>query len=63
MSSAENAATFGLQEFGWTLLGGLQRPKSRGHIRLTGPDPTDPVQVEANMLSHPDDLKAAMVGV
>jgi choline dehydrogenase len=63
MSSAENAARFMLPEFGWTLLGGLERPKSRGHIRLTGPDPTDPVQIEANMLSHPDDLKAAMAGV
>jgi choline dehydrogenase len=63
MSSAENAARFKLPEFGWTLLGGLERPKSRGHIRLTGPDPTDPVQIEANMLSHPDDLKAAMAGV
>jgi choline dehydrogenase len=63
MSSPENVARFKLPEFGWTLLGGLERPKSRGHIRLTGPDPTDPVQIEANMLSHPDDLKAAMAGV
>ncbi len=63
LSSAENAARFKLPEFGWSLLGGLERPKSRGHIRLTGPDPTDPVQIEANMLSHPDDLKAAMAGV
>jgi choline dehydrogenase len=39
------------------------RPKSRGRIRLTGPDPTDPVQIEAKMLSHPDDLKAALAGV
>jgi choline dehydrogenase len=63
LASAETAARFMLPEFGWTLLGGLVRPKSRGHIRLTGPDPTDAVQIEANMLSHPDDLKAAMAGV
>jgi choline dehydrogenase len=63
LSSAETAARFDVPEFGWTLLGGVVRPKSRGHIRLTGPDPTDPVQIEANMLSHPDDLKAAMAGV
>jgi choline dehydrogenase len=63
LSSAETAARFGLPEFGWTLLGGVVRPKSRGHIHLTGPDPTDPVQIDANMLSHPDDLKAAMAGV
>ena len=36
------------------------RPKSRGRIRLTGPNPEDPVQIEANTLSHPDDLKAAI---
>jgi choline dehydrogenase len=30
MSSAENAARFKVPEFGWTLLGGLERPKSRG---------------------------------
>jgi choline dehydrogenase len=39
------------------------RPKSRGRICLTGPDPSDLVQIEANMLSHPDDLKAAIAGV
>jgi choline dehydrogenase len=48
---------------GWTLCAGVVRPKSRGRIRLTGPDPTDPVQIEANMLSHPDDLNAAIAGV
>jgi choline dehydrogenase len=63
LSSAETAARFTLPEFGWTLFGGVVRPKSRGHICLTGPDPTDPVQIEANMLSHPDDLKAAIAGV
>jgi choline dehydrogenase len=63
LSSAENAARFGLPEFGWGWGVGLVRPKSRGHIRLTGPDPLDPVQIQANMLSHPDDLKAAIAGV
>jgi choline dehydrogenase len=63
MSSPENTARFALPEFGWTLAVGVVRPKSRGQIRLTGPDPTDPVQIEANMLSDPDDLKAAMAGV
>jgi len=62
-SSAETAARFDLPEFGWALLAGVVRPKSRGHISLTGPDPTDPVQIQANMLSHPDDLKAAITAV
>jgi choline dehydrogenase len=48
---------------GWTLCAGVVRPKSRGRIRLTGPDPTDPVQIEANMLAYPDDLKAAIAGM
>ena len=39
------------------------RPKSRGRIRLTGPDPHDPVHIEANTLSHPDDMKAAVACV
>jgi choline dehydrogenase len=62
-STAETAARFDLPEFGWTLLAGVVRPKSRGHICLTGPDPADAVQIQPNMLSHPDDLKAAIAGV
>jgi choline dehydrogenase len=62
-SSAENAARFGLPAAGWTLFGAVTRPKSRGHLRLTGPSPLDPIQIEANTLSHPDDLKAAIACV
>jgi len=36
------------------------QPKSRGRIRLTGPNPLDPLQIHDNILSHPDDMKAAM---
>ena len=57
--SAETAAKFTPPQASWTLYGGVVRPKSRGRIRLTGPNPHDPVQIEANTLSHPDDLKAA----
>src|SRR3984893_11142240 len=63
MSTPETAARFNVPEFGWTLACGVVRPKSRGHVCLTGPDPADPVQIDANMLSHPDDLKAAIAGV
>jgi len=52
-----------MPEFGWTWGGSVVRPKSRGHIALTGPDPSDPVQIEANTLSHPDDLRAAIAAV
>ena len=63
MSSPENATRFTLPEFGWTLAGGVVQPKSRGQIRLTGRDPTDPVQIEANILSDPDDMTAAIASV
>ena len=62
-SSAETIARFGLPASGWTMFGGIVRPKSRGHLRLTGPNPLDPVEIEANFLSHPDDLKAAIACV
>lgn len=47
----------------WALLPGLVRPKSRGSVRLTGPDPSDPVAIDANVLSHPDDLTALVRSV
>jgi choline dehydrogenase len=62
-TSAENAARFGMPEAGWTLFSGVVQPKSRGVVRLTGPGPLDPVEVDAAMLSHPDDVKAAIAGV
>jgi choline dehydrogenase len=63
LCSAETAARFNPPGTSWTLFGGLVRPKSRGQIRLTGSNPHDPVQIEANTLSHPDDLKAAVACV
>ena len=62
-ASAENAARFGMPAAGWTLFGAVAQPNSRGQIRLTGPNPLDPVQIEANVLSHPDDLKTAIACV
>ena len=47
----------------WSLLPGLVRPQSRGEVRLTGPDPRGPVAINANVLSHPDDLTALMHSV
>ncbi|GAY19259.1 GMC family oxidoreductase [Mycobacterium sp. shizuoka-1] len=62
-SSAENIARFGLPEHGWTLFAGVVRPKSRGHLSLRSADPLDPIDIHANMLSHPDDVKAAVAAV
>ena len=47
----------------WSIVPGLVRLKSRGRIYLTGPDPTDPVDIDAQTFSEPADLKAAMLGV
>src|SRR3979411_1656884 len=51
-------AKFNPPENSWTFVPGIVRPKSRGHIRLTGPSPLDPVELTANHLGSPDDLKA-----
>jgi choline dehydrogenase len=61
--TAETAAKFNPPPASWTLFGCVVGPKSRGHIRLTGPDPDDPVQIEANTLADPDDRKAAIACV
>jgi choline dehydrogenase len=47
----------------WSMFVGVVRPNSRGRIRLTGPNPADPVQIETNMMSHSDDLKTAIAAV
>src|SRR5215469_6458318 len=61
--SAGDAEKFGLPARGWALIGNVVQPKSRGRIRLTGSDPADPVQIEANYLGDPDDRKAAFACV
>src|SRR5262249_10706622 len=61
--SAEDAAKFGFPARGWALIGNVVQPRSRGRIRLAGPEPADPVQIEANYLCDPDDRKAAFACV
>src|SRR5215470_11860659 len=61
--SAGDAAKLGLPARGWALIGNVVQPKSRGRIRLSGSDPADPVQIEANYLGDPDDRKAAFACV
>jgi len=46
LCSVETSAKFNPPAASWTLYGGVVRPKSRGQIRLTGPSPTDPIQIE-----------------
>jgi choline dehydrogenase len=63
LSSPQNEERFELPASGWTFFAGVVRPKSQGCIRLTGPNPQDPLHIEANYLCHPDDLKAAIACV
>ena len=63
MCSAETAAQFSPPAGSWTLFAGLVRPKSRGRLRLTGANHGDPIEIEANTLAHPDDMKAAIACV
>ena len=63
ITTPEASAKFNLPANCWSILPGLARPKSRGQITLTGAGPNDPVRIEANALSHPDDLAALVRGV
>jgi choline dehydrogenase len=36
---------------------GLQRPRSRGHVRLTTADPNVPVKIHLNFVDHPEDMR------
>jgi choline dehydrogenase len=48
---------------GWTMFAGLALPKSRGRVRLRNAEPLATPRIEANMLSHPDDVKTAIACV
>jgi choline dehydrogenase len=58
----ENAARFKPAATCWSLAVGM-RPKSRGIIHLTGPDPRDPLRIDANYLGEPQDLEDLIAGL
>ena len=60
LTTPQTEVLYGPTRAGWTLFGGLAQPTSRGRVTLTGPDPHDPVRIEANMLSEPEDMRAAV---
>jgi len=60
--SPENAVRFKPQAASWSLAVGM-RPRSRGAIHPTGPDPADPVTVDANYLDDPQDLSDLKAGL
>ncbi len=50
-------------EHGWTIFNGLAQPKSRGRLRLSGPNINDPILIDPNSLSEPEDMAAALAAV
>ncbi len=50
-------------ENGFTLQGGLVRPHSRGQVRLTGPEPSDPISVDLGALQDRRDVDALVASV
>jgi choline dehydrogenase len=48
---------------GFTLLGGMVRPLSRGTLRLTGRAPDDPVALDPNVLACEADLESLVAAV
>lgn len=44
---------------GWSLFAGLAT-EGRGELHLTGPQPSDPLRIETNFMSGPDDVRAAL---
>jgi choline dehydrogenase len=50
-------------ENGFTLMGGMVRPVSRGSLKLTGPTPEDPIALDPNILACESDLESLVVAV
>ena len=51
-------ASFHAPRDAWRIFPALVRPQSRGFLRLTGPNPSDPIEIQSNAMQHPDDMKA-----
>nr|WP_205633586.1 GMC oxidoreductase [Labilithrix luteola] len=58
----ENEPQFRPPASAWSLAIGM-RPASRGAIHLTGPNASDPLEIQANYLADPRDLKDLMTGI
>ena len=52
-----------LTNYGVSIHACILRPKSRGQITLRSSKPSDPPKIQANMLSHPDDMRDMINGV
>ncbi|SDA24837.1 GMC family oxidoreductase [Sphingomonas sp. NFR15] len=57
---SERSAARGVPEHGWTMFAGLAQPHSRGRLRLRSDDPAAALRIDANMMSDPADMTAAL---
>lgn len=48
---------------GFSMLGGLVRPASRGDLRLSGPNADDPIMIDLGALSEQEDVDALVASV
>jgi choline dehydrogenase len=55
---SQETAHFNPPPASWSISPGLVRPASRGRLHLTGAHPSDRIDIDANLLSDPADLKA-----
>ncbi|AGF73768.1 GMC family oxidoreductase [Corynebacterium halotolerans] len=50
-------------ENGFTLMGGIVRPASRGSVTLSGPNPEDPINIDLGTLSAEEDVRSLVASV
>jgi choline dehydrogenase len=60
---SEQMRAKGLPDFGWSTVGSLARPKSRGEIRLRSSNPDDMPILDMQFLSHRDDMETVLRGI
>jgi choline dehydrogenase len=61
--STPEVAHFAPPPGSWSLLPSLVRPATRGRLRITGPEPSDPIEIEADTFADPADMQALLQGV
>lgn len=62
-TSEKTSASFNIPQAAWSIAPGLVRPASRGYIELRSSNPQDPMNVHANLLSEPADMRALVRAV
>ncbi|HEX3405656.1 MAG TPA: GMC family oxidoreductase N-terminal domain-containing protein [Caulobacteraceae bacterium] len=61
--STPEVAHFAPPPGSWSLLASLVRPASRGRLQITGPEPSDPIAIEAGAFADPADMKALLYAI